>query len=263
MCIMPMAESILCTKFLRNNCPFECWLIKQPKRQYCKSCRSTYCMPVVFHACMRIFSTPSLEKICTTAQKNSIILLVMLIRLQGFRRQPQKKYAILTFFWRFVDKPFKACFHNFHGLLCPYRGRLRQGSGRRPQGKLLIPASQKGSAVQAPSGRRQVLAPYFCRNFRGWLSACWARAGTPRHAKVECVTCHHQVDGKESFAKCGSSGCHDDLTGKQGEKSLYYVVHTKKELKHNNCIGCHSKVVEGKPDLKKDLTACAKSKCHP
>ena len=83
------------------------------------------------------------------------------------------------------------------------------------------------------------------------------------HAKIECVTCHHQVDGKETFAKCGSSGCHDDLTGKQGEKSLYYVVHTKKELKHMNCFGCHSKVVEEKPELKKDLTACAKSKCHP
>ncbi len=83
------------------------------------------------------------------------------------------------------------------------------------------------------------------------------------HAKVECVTCHHLVDGKESFAKCGSSGCHDDLTGKQGEKSLYYVVHTKKELKHPNCLGCHSNVGEEKPDLKKDMTGCAKSKCHP
>ena len=30
-----------------------------------------------------------------------------------------------------------------------------------------------------------------------------------------------------------------------------------------NCMGCHSKVGEEKPDLKKDLTGCAKSKCHP
>ena len=83
------------------------------------------------------------------------------------------------------------------------------------------------------------------------------------HAKVECVTCHHMVDGKESYAKCGSSGCHDDLTGKQGEKSLYYVVHAKKELKHSNCLSCHSKAAEEKPELKKDLTGGAKSKCHP
>jgi hypothetical protein len=83
------------------------------------------------------------------------------------------------------------------------------------------------------------------------------------HAKVECVTCHHQVNGKESFAKCGSAGCHDDLTAKQGEKSLYYAVHGKKDLKHTSCLDCHSKVVAEKPELKKDLTGCAKSKCHP
>ena len=83
------------------------------------------------------------------------------------------------------------------------------------------------------------------------------------HEKVECVTCHHLVDGKESFAKCGSAGCHDDLTAKKGEKSLFYVIHTKTGLKHTNCAECHSKVVAEKPDLKKDLTGCAKSKCHP
>jgi NAD-dependent SIR2 family protein deacetylase len=83
------------------------------------------------------------------------------------------------------------------------------------------------------------------------------------HAKVECVTCHHLVNGKESFAKCGSAGCHDDLKAKKGEKSLYAVVHTRTELKHMTCLGCHSKVVAEKPELKKDLTGCAKSKCHP
>ena len=41
------------------------------------------------------------------------------------------------------------------------------------------------------------------------------------------------------------------------------MVHTKKELKHPNCLGCHSKVGEEKTDLKKDMTGCAKSKCHP
>ncbi|MDD4701241.1 MAG: cytochrome c3 family protein [Desulfovibrio sp.] len=83
------------------------------------------------------------------------------------------------------------------------------------------------------------------------------------HQKVECVTCHHLVDGKESFAKCSNSGCHDDLTAKKGEKSLFYVIHTKTGLKHTNCLECHSKVVAEKPELKKDLTGCAKSKCHP
>lgn len=83
------------------------------------------------------------------------------------------------------------------------------------------------------------------------------------HSKVECVTCHHLVDGKESYAKCGSAGCHDDLKGKKGEKSLYYVVHSKKDLKHSSCLMCHSKFVAENPDRKKELTGCAKSKCHP
>ena len=54
-----------------------------------------------------------------------------------------------------------------------------------------------------------------------------------------------------------------DLTAKKGEKSLFYVVHTKTGLKHQTCLECHTKVVAEKPDLKKDLTGCAKSKCHP
>lgn len=83
------------------------------------------------------------------------------------------------------------------------------------------------------------------------------------HAKVECVTCHHKVDDKENFQKCATAGCHDDLTAKKGEKSLFFVVHTKTELKHQTCLSCHTKVVAEKPELKKELTACAKSKCHP
>lgn len=75
------------------------------------------------------------------------------------------------------------------------------------------------------------------------------------HAKVECVTCHHLVNGKESFAKCGSAGCHDDLKAKKGEKSLYAVVHTRTELKHMTCLGCHSKVVAEKPNLRRILRA--------
>ena len=83
------------------------------------------------------------------------------------------------------------------------------------------------------------------------------------HQKVECVTCHHEVDGKEDFQKCATAGCHDNLTEKKGEKSLYLVIHTKAGLKHQTCTECHIKTVAEKAELKKDLTACAKSKCHP
>ena len=84
------------------------------------------------------------------------------------------------------------------------------------------------------------------------------------HAKVECVVCHHKVNDEPNFQKCATAGCHDDLTGKKGEKSLYFVVHNKGEdLRHQTCLVCHSKVAEEKPELKKELTGCSKSKCHP
>ena len=59
----------------------------------------------------------------------------------------------------------------------------------------------------------------------------------------------------------------DNLKDKKGTNSLYYVMHAKEKadapLKHQSCLSCHVKVVAEKPDLKKDLTGCAKSKCHP
>lgn len=84
------------------------------------------------------------------------------------------------------------------------------------------------------------------------------------HDKIECVTCHHMVDGKANFQKCSTAGCHDDLESKKGEKSLYFVMHSKSaELKQQTCMTCHYKIVEEKPDLKKQLTGCTKSGCHP
>ena len=49
------------------------------------------------------------------------------------------------------------------------------------------------------------------------------------HKTVECVVCHHPVDGKESYAKCATAGCHDNLKDKKGTNSLYYVVHAKEK----------------------------------
>lgn len=84
------------------------------------------------------------------------------------------------------------------------------------------------------------------------------------HEKIECVVCHHKINGEATFAKCADAGCHDDLKEKKGEKSLYFVMHSKSaELKHQSCMSCHIKTVEEKPDLKKELTGCSGSKCHP
>lgn len=84
------------------------------------------------------------------------------------------------------------------------------------------------------------------------------------HEKIECVVCHHKVNNVQTFAKCADPGCHDNLTEKKGEHSLYYVMHSKAaDLKHQTCLSCHVKTVEEKPDLKKELTGCSGSKCHP
>lgn len=83
------------------------------------------------------------------------------------------------------------------------------------------------------------------------------------HKSVDCVACHHNVDGKPNFQKCATSGCHDDLTAKKGTNSLYAVVHTRKGTKYDTCLSCHVKLATEQPDKKKELAGCAKSKCHP
>ena len=84
------------------------------------------------------------------------------------------------------------------------------------------------------------------------------------HSKIECVVCHHKVDGKENFQKCATAGCHDNLEEKKGLNRLYFLIQrNRKELKHKTCLECHAKVVAEKPDLKKAMTSCKGSKCHP
>ena len=88
------------------------------------------------------------------------------------------------------------------------------------------------------------------------------------HKTVECKTCHHEVEGKQTYAKCASAGCHDDLTGKQPPKALFPIAHSKKKLGHQTCMSCHDSVVAQKSGdeqaaLKKELMGCKGSKCHP
>ncbi len=35
------------------------------------------------------------------------------------------------------------------------------------------------------------------------------------HADSDCAVCHHEVNGAESYAKCSSAGCHEDLEGRK------------------------------------------------
>lgn len=80
------------------------------------------------------------------------------------------------------------------------------------------------------------------------------------HAKVACVDCHHLVNGAENYSKCGNAGCHDSFDKKDKSIKGYY------SLMHKNakgCVACHKKAAGSDEAMKKALTGCKKSKCHP
>ncbi len=83
------------------------------------------------------------------------------------------------------------------------------------------------------------------------------------HADIKCVECHHPVNGKEDYRACSTAGCHDKLDQKDKSINAYYqVIHKAKGAKFETCISCHNKVAGTDKDKKKELTGCAKSKCH-
>lgn len=86
-----------------------------------------------------------------------------------------------------------------------------------------------------------------------------------QHSNVECASCHHQVDGKENYQKCSTSGCHDVLGAKDKSVHSYYrIAHDRKiAASYNSCLSCHSEVIKHLPDKKKAMTSCVGSSCHP
>ena len=81
---------------------------------------------------------------------------------------------------------------------------------------------------------------------------------------MKCGDCHHVVEGKENYGKCGNAGCHDSMDRKdKSVKGYYRAMHEKSGTKFVTCQSCHLQVAEKFPDKKKELTACKQSKCHP
>lgn len=78
------------------------------------------------------------------------------------------------------------------------------------------------------------------------------------HGSVECGTCHHKVNNENTFAKCGTAGCHE-LKIEGNIPSYKDVMHNKKS--DISCLGCHSQI-ETTENRKKELTACKNSVCH-
>ena len=85
------------------------------------------------------------------------------------------------------------------------------------------------------------------------------------HSKdMKCGDCHHLVDSKENYGKCGDTGCHDSMDRKdKSAKGYYNAMHAKSGTKFATCASCHAQVAEKFPDKKKEMTACKQSKCHP
>ena len=84
------------------------------------------------------------------------------------------------------------------------------------------------------------------------------------HKDIQCVDCHHPVDGKEVFSKFGGAGCHDSMDRKdKSAKGYYRMIHAKSGTQRATCASCHIQIAEKFPDKKKELTACKQSKCHP
>ncbi|QJT07481.1 cytochrome c3 family protein [Oceanidesulfovibrio marinus] len=81
------------------------------------------------------------------------------------------------------------------------------------------------------------------------------------HASVDCTTCHHQ-EGDKQYASCVTEGCHS-ATDKAADLSWYKVVHNRKAGVKETCMSCHVETAGSDKELKKKLTGCMGSACHP
>ncbi len=83
------------------------------------------------------------------------------------------------------------------------------------------------------------------------------------HKSLDCKTCHHTWDGKSAIQKCSTKGCHDNVDRKaKGVHSYYEAMHARKGS-HDSCLACHKKVAKKDHSLRKKLTSCMHSACHP
>lgn len=84
------------------------------------------------------------------------------------------------------------------------------------------------------------------------------------HTAADCAACHHPVAGVEDYRSCASEGCHPIEKSDQTVPVPYYnAIHNKKAKDIDSCVSCHTKFAAANPDVKKELTGCKASKCHP
>lgn len=84
------------------------------------------------------------------------------------------------------------------------------------------------------------------------------------HGDYECKDCHHQWDGSSAIKKCSDAGCHDNFDRKaKGPDSYYQAMHNRRVKDVQSCISCHGDVAGKDREMKRELTGCRKSACHP
>ena len=117
----------------------------------------------------------------------------------------------------------------------------------------------------------------------GTLTLAAPRGMVPRRAPVAfphsihfgdtCNTCHHTWDGKSPVSNCTASGCHDRTAPVKEAKSDIEPIRFFKEAYHQNCLGCHRRLLQKRQGLvtsgavmtqplpKTGPTGCVQ--CHP
>lgn len=84
------------------------------------------------------------------------------------------------------------------------------------------------------------------------------------HQAEDCEFCHHKSGGDLANIKaCSSEGCHDAFDKKDKTEKNYYKAMHGKHKTIPTCVSCHREKAGKDKELKKKLTSCKGSVCHP
>lgn len=86
------------------------------------------------------------------------------------------------------------------------------------------------------------------------------------HQDEDCEFCHHMSkDDPANIKSCSSEGCHDVFDMKDKTQQSYYKAIHGNHKTIPTCLSCHREKAKasGDKELKKKLTSCKGSACHP
>lgn len=83
------------------------------------------------------------------------------------------------------------------------------------------------------------------------------------HTSEDCKVCHHTWDGSAAIKKCSDAGCHDVMDRKDKSVNSYYQALHNRRAERPTCVSCHKDVAGKDKEMRKKLTSCRGSACHP